>query len=29
MEIIDKILTQKEFQDQPPVLLDIGAAGEM
>ena len=29
MKIIDKILTQKEFQDQPPVLVDIGASEKM
>ncbi|MEI8204685.1 MAG: hypothetical protein WCH34_16825 [Bacteroidota bacterium] len=29
MTIIDKILSQKEFHDRPPVLLDIGASGEM
>lgn len=29
MEIIDKILCKKEFQDKPPVLIDIGAAGRL
>jgi hypothetical protein len=29
MSIIDKILTLPEFQNTPPVLLDIGASGEM
>ncbi len=27
MSLIDKILTRKEFQERPPVLLDIGASG--
>ncbi|MCX6291571.1 MAG: hypothetical protein NT126_07380, partial [Bacteroidetes bacterium] len=29
MNIIDKILTREEFQQQPPVLIDIGASGEV
>lgn len=27
MHVIDKILSRKEFEEQPPVLLDIGASG--
>jgi len=27
MSLIDKVLTRKEFEDKPPVLLDIGASG--
>lgn len=29
MGLIDTILSRKEFQDQPPVFLDIGASGEI
>ncbi len=29
MAIIDDILKLKEFKEQPPVLMDIGASGEM
>ena len=29
MKIFEKILTREEFQSEPPVLLDIGASGEM
>jgi hypothetical protein len=29
MKIIDKILRRSEFIDNPPVLIDIGAAGEI
>lgn len=27
MHFVDKILSRKEFEEQPPVLLDIGASG--
>lgn len=29
MKIIDKILSRNEFRDNPPILLDIGASGEL
>lgn len=29
MHLIDKILSRKEFEDRPPVLLDIGASGSI
>lgn len=29
MQLTDKILSRKEFEDQPPVLLDIGASGSI
>ena len=27
--MIDQILSRKEFQDKPPVLIDVGASGEI
>ncbi len=29
MEILKRILKRKEFIDNPPVLLDIGASGDL